>query len=417
LAGLTATSSALGQSEPSTLPEVLITGPRPEDPALPPGIPLTAVRVSATPEVKAHAGDAGALLRDVSGAAVVRNGPQTSILQLRGLSGDRVKVSVDGMTLTPACPNHMDPPLHYAAPGNIGAMDVIAGFTPVSLGGDSIGGTVLVQSPPLPFAAGSEILRFGELGSRYRGADNGYAVYGEAGAATGDQSVAYSGSWQTGGSTRFPGGHVRDSGYGTQHHLLRAAFSTKSGLWDIDTGLSRTRDTGTPALTMDMIKDDGYRVGLEYAGQPTFGSLSARFYHHGVSHQMNNYSLRPLATGMMPMVSNANSGDFGFNLDTSMPRGRSREHGHRHESGHVQSRTAGACGNLRRMASRLVASVDDAARAPKRHRGEHERRHRPFLSQQRSGRGDVQRTQSRLRCVKRRRDDHRTLHCKLLQHV
>jgi hypothetical protein len=60
--------------------------------------------------------DAASLVRNLPGAAVVRNGSQTGILQIRGLTGQRVSVKVDGMTITPACPNHMDPPLHYANP-------------------------------------------------------------------------------------------------------------------------------------------------------------------------------------------------------------------------------------------------------------------------------------------------------------
>jgi iron complex outermembrane receptor protein len=140
------------------LPEVVVTGERQDQPALPPGAPLASEPAPTVPAVKARAADAGALVQEVPGAAVVRNGPQTSILQLRGLSGDRVKVSVDGMTVTPACPNHMDPPLHYAAPASVDAMTVMAGMTPVSLGGDSIGGTVLVRARPLPFADDGKIV-------------------------------------------------------------------------------------------------------------------------------------------------------------------------------------------------------------------------------------------------------------------
>jgi iron complex outermembrane receptor protein len=49
----------------------------------------------------------------------VRNGDLTGIVQLRGLFNGRVCVDIDGMQITPACPNHMDPPLHYSAPSEI----------------------------------------------------------------------------------------------------------------------------------------------------------------------------------------------------------------------------------------------------------------------------------------------------------
>ena len=76
-----------------------------------------------TPELRVGATDAASLLKQVPGASVVRNGPLTGLVQLRGLSDDRVRVLVDGLSITPACPFHMDPPLHYAP------MPLVAGST------------------------------------------------------------------------------------------------------------------------------------------------------------------------------------------------------------------------------------------------------------------------------------------------
>jgi iron complex outermembrane receptor protein len=77
---------------------------------------------------------------------VVRNGAQTGIVQLHGLFNERVKVRVDGMEITPPCPNHMDPPLHYAPIDSLDSLQVIAGITPVSQGGDSIAATVIADA-------------------------------------------------------------------------------------------------------------------------------------------------------------------------------------------------------------------------------------------------------------------------------
>ena len=313
---------ALAQSENvPQLPEIVVTGERPVQSTLPQGAPLATEPAPTAPEVKARAADSGAFLQEVPGAAVVRNGAQTSILQLRGLSGDRVKVSVDGMTVTPACPNHMDPPLHYASPASVEAMTVIAGFTPVSLGGDSIGGTVLVRPLPLPFAEGEETLWFGDAGSVYRSSNDGWGWNGRAGAASRGLSVAYEGSRETADNLRFAGGHVRDSGYDTQQHTLRSALKTSSGVWSFDTGILQTRNAGTPALTMDMIEDDGYRVGLAYENALRFGTLEGRLYYHTIDHLMDNYSRRPLGMGMMQMFSKATSDDVGLDLGASVPRG------------------------------------------------------------------------------------------------
>ena len=298
------------------LPEIVVTATR----ISPEGALLDTQAADTSPEARGRAQDSAALLSEVPGAAVVRNGPQTGIVQLRGLSGDRVKVLVDGMTITPACPNHMDPPLHYAAPSSADSLTVMAGITPVSLGGDSIGGTVLLQSPAPRFSTNDHLLAFGEAGTVYRSSNDGYGFSGEAGLADRKWSAAYRGSWQTASDLRFPGGRVRDTGYDTQQHGLIVGLQTDNGLWSIDGSLLRSRDTGTPALPMDMIKDDGYGIGLTQSGHYSFGSVKTRFYYHATDHRMDNYSLRPVATGAMRMFSPSSSDDTGLNLGVSLPR-------------------------------------------------------------------------------------------------
>jgi iron complex outermembrane receptor protein len=320
LAAATAAGSAPGQIEtspstnppPTALTRVVVTAKRfwiPEANFLQPSA-----------QARSGAQDSAALLAETPGAAVIRNGPQTGIVQLRGLSGDRVKVSVDGMSITPACPNHMDPPLHYAAPSSVNALAVMAGVTPVSHGGDSIAGTVLVEPKPLRFATNDQTLWFGEAGAAFRSGNDGYGVNGVAGAASQRVSAAYEGSWQTADDLRFPGGRVADTGFETQQHGVRSGYRTETGLWSLDAGLTRTRDAGTPALPMDMIEDDSYRIGLRHTGSYAFGELEGRFYFHSIEHLMDNYSLRPLAAGTMPMRSPAESDDLGFNLGATLPR-------------------------------------------------------------------------------------------------
>jgi iron complex outermembrane receptor protein len=64
----------------------------------------------------------------------------------------RVRVKVDGMDLIASCPNHMNPPLSYLDPTAVGSLKVYAGIVPVSLAGDSIGGTIIADSPEPEFA-------------------------------------------------------------------------------------------------------------------------------------------------------------------------------------------------------------------------------------------------------------------------
>jgi iron complex outermembrane receptor protein len=280
--------------------------------------------VFATPSAQDRllAVDGASLLREIPGAAVVRNGPLTGMVQLRGLSGDRVNVQVNGMTITPACPNHMDPPLHYAAPGSVGSLTALAGVTPVSMGGDSIAGTVRADPPAPRFSTNEQTLFFGEAGGVFRSANDGWGAEARAGAATRSFSAAYTGSWQTGEDLRFPGGRVRDTGYETQQHDVSCTARTEKGLWAFGGSRTLTRDAGTPALPMDMIQDDSYSVAARHAGSYSFGTLEARGFFHAIDHLMDNYSLRPVAPGAMRMFSPAESDDYGVSLDLSLPRAK-----------------------------------------------------------------------------------------------
>jgi iron complex outermembrane recepter protein len=126
-------SDASASSSPAQLSPLVVVGRE---------IPPTGVTIIApTPGLQLAASDTASLLEDVPGAAVVRNGPLTGIVQLRGLSDDHVGVLVNGMQITPACPNHMDPPLLYIAPSQLHSLTVVPGITSVSLGGDNIGGS------------------------------------------------------------------------------------------------------------------------------------------------------------------------------------------------------------------------------------------------------------------------------------
>ncbi len=209
-----------------------------------------------------HNTDSAALIRNLPGAAVVRNGPQTGIVQLRGLSGDRVAVRVDGMTITPACPNHMDPPLHYAAAGAGDLINLYAGIPPVSVGGDHIGGSVDFSRPDPLFAKGAESLFHGMLGASFIGSQDAAMATSDLTFAQGDAAFQYCGSGATADDPRHAGGTVADRAYETTRHEIVGALRTKGGFIALDVGFSATRDAGTPALPMDMIKDDAWKFGL-----------------------------------------------------------------------------------------------------------------------------------------------------------
>ena len=270
--------------------------------------------------------DTAALIRNLPGAAVVRNGPQTGIVQLRGLSGDRVAVRVDGMTITPACPNHMDPPLHYAAAGAGDLIDMYAGISPVSVGGDHIGGSLSFARPEPVFADGPGSLFRGKLGTSFSGSQDAALATADLTFAQCDATFQYRGSGASAGDLRYAGGTVADSGYETTHHELIGAWRTTGGYIALDAGFSATRDAGTPALPMDMIKDDAWNFGLSQQEKFAWGTLESRLYVHAIDHLMDNYSLRPapMPPAGMAMEAPSSSRDYGWRSDVVLPRGATK---------------------------------------------------------------------------------------------
>jgi iron complex outermembrane receptor protein len=274
-----------------------------------------------TPELRVGATDAASLLKQVPGASVVRNGPLTGLVQLRGLSDDRVRVLVDGLSITPACPFHMDPPLHYVAPSALHSLTVIPGISPVSLGGDNIAGVVLAEPEPPRFSANEQTLFSGALGSFYRSSNDGAGVNGEFTLANQNWSGSCNGSWETADDLRIPDGRVKDSGFDEfQEHEGRIAGRLLNGIFEAYGGISRTRDAGTPALPMDMLKDDSWHIGLRQTSEFDFGELEAGLGFHSIDHLMNNFSLRPLMPGAAPLIAPTNTADWSGRVALTVPR-------------------------------------------------------------------------------------------------
>jgi iron complex outermembrane receptor protein len=260
--------------------------------------------------------DSAALLDTAPGAAVVRNGSQTGIVQLRGLSGDRVNVLIDGMHITPACPNHMDPPMHYITSLGLESLDVIAGIAPVSRGGDSIAGAIIADSAAPVFGDGDGLETFGRAAADYNGSNDGYTALLNAGTANERFSIAYTGERQDGGDLEFAGGTAGTSGYRLLKHDVTLATRMADSTLRLDLGRHTSRDVGTPSLPMDMIEDDADKVALSYAGEFGFGNVEAKIYRHAIDHRMDNYSLRGLSAGML---SPATSDDTGYQVKISLP--------------------------------------------------------------------------------------------------
>jgi iron complex outermembrane receptor protein len=284
------------------------------------GTPQGVTPVDAADNANDLPNDVAELLARVPGAAVVRNGAQTGIVQLRGLFNERVRVRVDGMSITPACPNHMDPPLHYAGLEALDTLDVIVGATPVSQGGDSLAGSVEAKSRPPRFSVDPVWQPNARVEVGYAGGNDGRQAAVELGAFNDALDLRYLGGYQDAGNYESARGDVAATGYRNERHAFAAAYKHSSGVWELDAGTHRARDVGTPTLPMDMVKDDAHRIRLAFRGDTSLGRLDAQVYRHEIDHLMDNFSLRP-PSGTSRMQAPATSDDTGLALALANPAG------------------------------------------------------------------------------------------------
>ena len=165
---------------------------------------------------RARTSDTASLLTDIPGVSAYGAGGVSSLPVIRGLADDRLRTKVDGMDLVASCPNHMNSPLSYIDPTAVESVQVYAGVTPVSVGGDSIGGSILVQSAAPVFANPGEHLAQGEAGAFYRSNGDSWGGNLSGTYATDSLSLNYTGVLcpvrQLQGRRRFQGLHLHRAG-------------------------------------------------------------------------------------------------------------------------------------------------------------------------------------------------------------
>lgn len=244
---------------------------------------------------KSVASDASALLANEPGVAIIRNGPRTGIVQMRGQVNDRVNVLVDDMNIGMVNPNNFNPPLSNVMPLELETLKVLPGVTPVSAGGDSIAGTVVARTKGPQFGNSENFSPrlAGQVGGMSNG--NRLSTFVNASMANLDTSINYFGGYQSGNDAKSANGTLRDTGYDVQSNRLSFGRRVGNGVMSVDVGTQRTTDTGNPAMAMDIIRSDSDTARIRYEGQTSIGKLELTAYHHKTDETSNNYSLRPVS--------------------------------------------------------------------------------------------------------------------------
>ena len=257
-------------------------------------------------------GDSASLIKDLSGVSTNYNGGIATLPSIHGLADTRVKTDVDGMTITSACPNHMNPALSYMDTSELSFMEVIAGITPVSEGGDSIAGTIIVKSKAPKFASKGDYIFYGDMSGfeHSNGSATGFGI--NANAATDKINIGYSGFAEKSGDYRDGHGNiVKDTLFNQQKQSL--SLSYKIDTENVVTGKISKADVfyeGFPNQYMDMLANGATNREVSYKGRIGALSIDANLYNQDTAHYMNKILTQ--RTGNMPM--NTASNESGYKL-------------------------------------------------------------------------------------------------------
>jgi iron complex outermembrane recepter protein len=279
-------------------------------------------------KLRSTTSDTTRLLENIAGVSVYGAGAISALPVIHGLADDRLRVQVDGMDVMSACPNHMNSVLSFINPSKVGSITAFAGITAVSVGGDSIGGTIQVKSAPPNFANSDEkLLTKGSVSTFYRSNSHAHGYNLGAEVATQNVSLSYSESrvdadnytsskdfkspklWsgpQKNGLERTSANEVGSSSLrGSLNQEVGIAFRHESHLLQLNVSQQSVDFEGFPNQRMDMTYNKNSLFNLRYTGQFDWGDLEARLYEQYIRHKMEMSLERVSALPAMPMDSQA----------------------------------------------------------------------------------------------------------------
>ncbi|MFV0644251.1 MAG: TonB-dependent receptor [Sphingomonadaceae bacterium] len=273
--------------------------------------PLSGSRVDrdAIRREQAASSDTASVLANLPGVSAASGGGFSSMPAIRGMSEQRLTVLVDGFTIDSACPNDMNTPLSYTDPQTIAAIHVLTGVSPVSAGGDTIGGVISVESEPPRFASGDSMLLAGQLSGFYRSNGDGYGGSASFTVASRNLSATYTGSYTK--SDQYKGGGddgmVRSTEYEKSDHAVALAWQGGGSLVQVKAGLQRSPYEGFANQYMDMVDNRSWFINARYEGTFDWGEIALKAAYRDTDHQMN--FLEDKLPGSMPMNTEVHSLD------------------------------------------------------------------------------------------------------------
>ena len=260
-------------------------------------------RIYPTVDVIAPAGEqaveTGELLKRLPGANLNANGGLTGIAQYRGLYGDRVAVSIDGLQAVTGGPSAMDAPLSYASPLLLEHLTLERGIASVSSATESLGGHIGAQYDRGRYGESTDFSLSGAVHSRYESNGGVTSLAARLVGANDTKKIALLVQQDDSDDLDYPDGEITPSRLNRDRYDLSYAYRDGESYAMIYAGRLDTTDSGTPALPMDIrfIQTDMY--GARFGGRVGRSLIDAGFSYSDVDHGMDNFSLRTApASGM-----------------------------------------------------------------------------------------------------------------------
>ena len=251
------------------------------------------------------------ILEKTEGVWMIKRGAYAAEPVIRGITGNRLLVTIDGMRIKGACTDKMDPATSYIEPTNLEKFELSKGGGNFQYG-NALGGALNfnikkpVFNPGIPFS--------GKVETRYNSVSNGidnalqmnYSRdnYAFLGGITYRKNNNYSDG---------SGSEIAHSGYNKLNYNFSVSRKNTSSLLNFSYIGDRAWNIGYPALPMDVTHANANIYTLEYTRWPSVGFFNEyiiKVYYNAIDHLMDD-SQREVEVRMdMPGNSQTTGGYF-----------------------------------------------------------------------------------------------------------
>ena len=249
--------------------------------------------------------DTSSLLEQFTGIDNAANGSVSSIPYMHGLNDDRIRISVDGVDLNSACTSHTDTDLSFIDINDVDFIKVFAGITPVSMGGDSIAGSIQIKTKTPTFSKDDQLIYSNKIKSFYKSNNDEQGIHLQSTVASSNAYLKYSGSYSQsnnyssakdfkginyGGTSDKAGirdDEIASSGYRMENHKLSYGYQIDNHLLEIKFDYQNIPFQGFMNQRMDVVGQHSHKIQFKDTISFSWGSIELMAYHHQVETKMN----------------------------------------------------------------------------------------------------------------------------------